>query len=311
MEKFVKDTSVSIAMRDGKVVFGKYNKEGRNGYHSIELEDGTKIDRKVDKIKFIGESDVNFNNTLIQLGSEKLPSLTPPKTFSINQKFMFLENMVRMVIKKTTVSMVITGEGGLGKTFTVKQELAKKGLTEGLEYTIIKGFSTARGLFRTLYENSEKLIVFDDCDEILKNDVAKNLLKGALDSYDERRISWVTSQELPDLPTSFLFEGQIIFISNLSQHKIDQALLSRSMSIDLSMKTDVKIERMRAIIDKIKPSVPIHLKEECLELISEHKEQCADLNMRTLIKTIDIRVDPENEEIWKDMATYCMISTVS
>lgn len=315
MESFSKGANVSIRLRNGDVIFGKYDKEGKNGYHNIKCSDGSSYDRKLDKIKLVEESDVDFskdNNLPTMNNHHHQPHhMIPPSRFSINEKFRFLENMIGMVVKKTAVSMVITGEGGLGKTYTVKQEVLKRNLVEGYDFFFIKGFSTAKGLYRTLYENSDKLIIFDDCDEVLKNDVAKNILKGALDSYDDRTISWITNSFSDDLPSSFTFEGQIIFISNLAQNKIDQALLSRSMSIDLSMDIHTKIERMHAILPSIKPSISIDVKEECLKLIEDYKDVCGDLNMRTLIKVIGIRTDPENSEIWKDMSVYAMTSTVN
>lgn len=317
MDKLERGTPVSIRLRTGELVFGKYEKEGKNGYHTVRTADGQTYDRKLEKIKIVKESDVDFHSgnmhpNPVQPQNNNVPHhMMPPKQFDINDKFKFLENMVGMVVKKTAVSMVITGEGGLGKTFTVMQEIKKRKLEENSDYITIKGFSTAKGLYRTLYENSDKLIVFDDCDEVLKNDVAKNILKGALDSYDERIISWITNSFSDDLPSSFEFEGQIIFISNLPQYKVDQAILSRSMSIDLSMDTDTKIQRMRAILPKIKTIVPMEVKEECLNLIEENKNHCGDLNMRTLIKVIGIRTDSENEEIWRDMAIYAMTSTVN
>jgi hypothetical protein len=305
-------TPVSIRSRDGEVLFGKYVKAGRNGYHTIETTDGRKFDRQINKIKFVSPNDIQAvgNQTTTDIAEQVVP-LTPPSQFNINDKFRFLENMIKMVIKKTAVSMIITGEGGLGKSYTVKQEILKKQLVEDYDFIIVKGYSTPRGLYRTLYENSDKLIVFDDCDEVLKDPTAKNLLKGALDSYDERRIHWITSKELPDMPSDFVFEGRIIFISNLPQEKIDQAILSRSMSIDLTMSNPVKIERMRAILGHIRPDVSMEDKEECLDLIEEHHKNCGDLNFRTLIKVISMRVDPENGEDWRDMAVYAMTNTVN
>lgn len=227
--------------------------------------------------------------------------------------------------------------GGLGKTFTVLKQienknLVRKDITEQIEaeeeeenereekekpnydFVHVKGFSTAKGLYRILYENSDKLIIFDDCDEVLRNDIAKNILKGALDSYDERIISWMVSKDNfsgDGLPTSFKFTGRIIFISNLDQSRIAEAILSRCMSIDLTMSPSDKIERMRAILPNIKTIVPTELKEECLTLIEDHMEQCNNLNIRTLLKVIDIRFDQENGDSWRDMAIYAMTSTVS
>lgn len=308
----LKGTPVSIRTRGGEVIFGKYVKEGRNGYHKIEATDGRTFDRKLDKIKIVSQDDIANAGvqTTAQMGVQPV-AMTPPKQFNINDKFRFLENMVGMVVKNTAVSMIITGEGGLGKTFTVKKEIQKRDLVEEFDYTIVKGYSTPRGLFRTLYENSDKLIVFDDCDEVLKDPTAKNLLKGALDSYDERKISWITNKELPDMPSEFEFEGRIIFISNLPPERIDQAILSRSMSIDLSMSADVKIERMRNILDKIRPDVPLDVKEECLDLLDNNKQFCQDLNFRTLMKIIAMRTDADNQEDWEDMAVYAMTCTVN
>lgn len=313
MDNFImKGTPVSIRTRDGEVIFGTYLKEGRNGYHTIKANDGRKYDRRLDKIKIVAKEDIEEagTKTAAELGVTTV-KMTPPKQFDINDKFRFLENMVGMVVKKTAVSMIITGEGGLGKTFTVKKEIAKRDLVEDFDYTIIKGYSTPRGLYRTLYENSDKLIVFDDCDEVLKDATAKNLLKGALDSYDERKISWITNKELPDLPSEFDFEGRIIFISNMPPEKIDQAILSRSMSIDLSMTPDVKIERMQNILSKIRPDVPMDVKQECLDLLDNNKQYCQDLNFRTLMKIIGMRTDPDNQNDWEDMAIYAMTCTVN
>lgn len=312
-EKFImKGTPVSIRSRNGEIVFGTYLKEGRNGYHTIKTTDGNKYDRKLSKIKIVDNSDIDSvgDKTAEEMGIKTI-KMTPPKQFDINDKFRFLENMVGMVVKKTAVSMIITGEGGLGKTFTVMKSIKSRDLVEEYDFVVIKGYSTPKGLYRTLYENSDKLIVFDDCDEVLKDPTAKNLLKGALDSYDERKISWITNRELLDCPSEFEFTGRIIFISNLTPERIEQAILSRSMSIDLSMTAEVKIERMRNILPKIMPDVEIGIKEECLELLNNNKQYCQDLNFRTLMKIISMRTDPDNSEDWKDMAIYAMTCTVN
>lgn len=36
--------------------------------------------------------------------------------FNINQKFEFLGNLASMVMRRTTPSLIVVGEGGLGKT---------------------------------------------------------------------------------------------------------------------------------------------------------------------------------------------------
>ena len=183
--------------------------------------------------------------------------------FGITKRFEFVKQMVTMVAKKTVASAIITGQGGLGKTHSVIKALKDNGLHDVTDlasfevgtrlqgsksFRIIKGFSTAKGLYRSLFEGNGMTLVFDDCDSIQKDPVALNLLKGALDSYGERYISWNADIRDEDLPRSFKFTGSIIFISNIDHDKIDQAVRSRSLCVDLSMTEDQKLERMETII---------------------------------------------------------------
>jgi hypothetical protein len=217
---------------------------------------------------------------------------------------------------------VITGEGGLGKTFTVTKTLEAKGYKDisdlaGFQtgtvinarkcFTMVKGYSTAKGLYRTLFENQKSIIVFDDCDAVLKDPVALNLLKGALDSYGKRVISWNADMRDEDLPRSFNFEGRVIFISNMTQDKIDQAIRSRSMMIDLTMTLDQKIDRMEFIAGapEFLPEYDATIKSDALTLIREIKDDCKEISLRTLIAVAKIRAS-NDVKTWKDLATYIL-----
>ena len=240
--------------------------------------------------------------------------------FSVTERFSFVEKIVDMVAKGIQPSMVITGEGGLGKSHTVISTLRAGGLTdvslieEGVDvsdiptYRVVKGFSTAKGLFRTLFENREGLVVYDDCDSVLKDPVAVNLLKGALDSYSERIISWNAESRDEDLPRSFKFEGRVIFISNLASYKLDQAIRSRSMCVDLSMNREQKIERMYTLInnDEFLPLVDMNVKRDALNLIDEFKDVAKELSLRTLISVCKIR-DVNKDDSWKPLAKYMLV----
>ena len=240
--------------------------------------------------------------------------------FDINTRFGFVEKLVTMVSTGVQPSAVITGEGGLGKTFTVTKTLETNGykdITDLAEFevgsvintrkcfTMVKGYSTAKGLYRTLFENNKSIIVFDDCDAVLKDPVALNLLKGALDSYGKRIISWNADMRDDDLPRSFNFEGRVIFISNMPQEKIDQAIRSRSMMIDLSMNTSQKIDRMEhiALSDEFMPEYDKKVKTDALGLIRAIKDDAKEINLRTLISVCKVRASNDN---WKDLATYIL-----
>ena len=240
--------------------------------------------------------------------------------YNINDRFGFVEKLVTMVANNVQPSAVITGEGGLGKTYTVTKTLEQNGYKDISDladfqvgsvintrkcFTMVKGFSTAKGLYRTLFENAKAIIVFDDCDAVLKDPVALNLLKGALDSYGKRVISWNADMRDEDLPRSFNFEGRVIFISNMDQDKIDQAIRSRSMMIDLSMTTDQKIDRMEHIADspEFLPEYDRAIKQDALALIREVKDEASEISLRTLISVSKIRASNKD---WKDLARYVL-----
>lgn len=242
--------------------------------------------------------------------------------FGINTRFEFVEKLVKMVAGGVQPSAVITGEGGLGKTFTVNKTLTESGfqdvsdlsefapgtvLSRSKIFTSVKGYSTPKGLYRTLFENNKSVVIFDDCDAILKDPVALNILKSALDSYGKRIISWNSDMRDDDLPRSFNFEGRVIFISNMGQDQIDQAIRSRSMMIDLSMTAEQKIERMEHIAkstDFLPDFERGHI-ADALELIRELKDECKEISLRTLISVTKVRASNDD---WKDLATYMLVS---
>jgi len=240
--------------------------------------------------------------------------------FSINDRFSFVEKLVKMVASGVQPSAVITGQGGLGKTYTVTKTLSESGYTDASDlgefqigqrlsrskmFVTVKGYSTAKGLYRTLFENNNSVIIFDDCDSVLKDPVALNLLKGALDSYGKRTISWNADFKDDDLPRSFNFEGRVVFISNLSQDKIDQAIRSRSMMIDLNMTVDQKIERMEFIAksDEFLPEYSQKVKSDAIALIKKFKNEAKEISLRTLISVSKIRASNDD---WESLAEYML-----
>jgi hypothetical protein len=226
-------------------------------------------------------------------------------TFTISQRFEFLGNLAQMVIGGITPSLVILGEGGLGKTHSVTQSIRDTDMTES-DYVFFKGYSTARGLYNTLFDNNGKLIIFDDCDSVLEDKVALNILKSALDSYETRTISWMAKMNKNDeYPQQFDFNGRIIFISNKSKEDMNEAILSRSLTVDLTMTPSDKVERMGSILDSILPEYTLEAKTEALDFLKIFKDEVS-LNMRMLIMVTKMRATYPNN--WRDMAKYMLKS---
>jgi hypothetical protein len=225
--------------------------------------------------------------------------------FNINQRFTFLDDLTQMVVSGITPSLIVTGEGGLGKTHSVTQTIKANDVSED-SYVFFKGYSTARGLYNTLYDNNGKLIIFDDCDSVLEDKVAINILKSALDSYERRTISWMAKMNKSDeYPQQFDFTGRIIFISNKSKEKIDEAIRTRSLTVDLTMTPDDKIERMGSILSSILPEYSIDVKNQALEFLKTVKDDVS-LNMRMLIMVT--KMASTYPETWKGLASYMVKS---
>jgi hypothetical protein len=210
-----------------------------------------------------------------------------------------------MVVNNATPSLIVTGEGGLGKTHSVTETIKSNDLSDD-EYIFFKGYSTARGLYNTLYDNNGKLIIFDDCDSVLDDKVALNILKSALDSYEKRTISWMAKMNKNDeYPQQFEFTGRIIFISNKSITDVNEAIRSRSLTVDLTMTPSDKIERMNAILENILPEYSLEFKKDALSFLSEVCNEVS-VNMRMLIMITKMRYNYPDR--WKDLASYMVRS---
>lgn len=209
--------------------------------------------------------------------------------------FSNIERLTKMVGKGIQPSLVITGSAGTGKTHLVKTTLTDMGLRESYEFVHFKGRATAAGLFVTLYENSDKIIILDDCDSVFKDADAVNILKGALDSYDTRSISYLTTKPLKDefgshLPRTFEFTGRIIFISNIAQSSLDEAIRSRSFVADVDLTKQQMFTRVEQLMDKMESIIPMPAKAQALSIMRELEAEFdgVHINLRSFIKAARI-----------------------
>lgn len=180
-----------------------------------------------------------------------------------------LENLLKLTISGASNAIFISGRGGVGKTHTTEQILSQMGLRDGAGYFKNTGSASAAGLYLLLFQNKDGIVFFDDSDDALKDQSARNLLKAATDTKKIRKLVWnkmganvANPDEMTDdeilasgqIPRWFEFTGKIIFISNLPLNKLDPdgALRTRAFIIDINP-TDVEVyDFMEKIVDKIK-----------------------------------------------------------
>jgi hypothetical protein len=242
---------------------------------------------------------------------------TKPSKFTINQRFEFVRKLVNMVSKEIQVSAIITGKGGLGKSYIVNKTLLDAGFKDISDkedfqsfngqkvFRVMKGFSTARAFYKTLYANNNAILICDDMDSIQRDKDAVGIMKAALDSNNRRIVTWGADNKNEDIPNSFIYTGRIIFISNMAPDSIDQAIRSRSMMIDLSMTKDEMIDRMEFISKEkdFMPDFDTKHKDDAIGFMRKIKDSANDLSLRSLISIVKVRAANKD---WEDMAEYIM-----
>lgn len=246
----------------------------------------------------------------------------------IRERFDILHEMTKAATNGDIRAMIVSGPPGVGKSYGVEQEVEKACLLDQiagkrLRAEVVKGSATALGLYCTLYKYSDAncVLVFDDCDSILLDDVALNLLKGALDSGKKRKISWLSDSAMlrrEGVPDQFNFNGSIIFITNL---KFDQmksqklrdhldALQSRCHYLDLTLDTmRDKLLRIKQIAADGELFADYDFEQvtqdEIIDFMDQNKNKLREMSLRMALKIADLRKSFPLR--WKAMAsTTCM-----
>jgi len=200
-------------------------------------------------------------------------------------------------------SLMISGRAGTGKTYNVTKALTDEGLDEGDDFITVSGAVSTVIMFKKMYQYRTKILVFDDCDAVFRDENGRNILKAALDSKKVRNISYLKKSSLvfdpkdfdndPEgefnaienglVPNQFEFSGRVIFISNLPKDKADPdgAIRSRSILMDVNPDDATLMERIKTLLPYLEPKeLPLDDKEEIFEFMKKAK----DVSMRTFVK---------------------------
>ena len=275
---------------------------------------------------------------------EMLNSMKPTKTISLaqehankvsketdeeiierlRQRFEIQDDMTKAVKGGKVRAMIVTGPPGVGKSFGVEKVLAKHDVFADVaqdsklkKYEVVKGAMSAIGLYKKLYEYSDKksILVFDDCDSVLLDDLSLNILKAALDSSAKRTIHWNTDSRLlrsEGVPNSFEFKGGAIFITNIKFENVKskklkdhlEALESRCHYLDLTIDTErEKMLRIKQIVtDGMLDSYEFEdwQKMELIDFIDDNKKKLRELSLRTVLKVADLKASFPDR--WKSVA---------
>ena len=249
----------------------------------------------------------------------------------IANRFSVLDEMSKACINGDIRAMIVSGPPGVGKSFGVTRQMEKASLFDQIaskrtRFEIVKGAMSGIGLFATLYKFSDpkNVLVFDDCD-VWEDQDALNVLKGALDSGKNRRISWNKDSRLlreEGVPNSFNFQGSVIFITNLNfsdrrSNKIKahlEALQSRCHYLDLTINNDrdkmLRIKQVHRDADQegglfSDYDFTPEQGNEIMDFMWGNHNKLREVSLRMALKIADlVKISPDN---WHNLAkATCM-----
>ena len=297
------------------------------GYKVLNLE-------TVKNVKKAGKESVSsfdIDSDAVKAKERELAAVSDEAIIErLRQRFQILDDMTRAVKKGDVRAMIVTGPPGVGKSFGVEKVLSKHDLLADVaqneklkKYEVVKGAMSAIGLYKKLYEFSDRkcILVFDDCDSVLLDDLSLNILKAALDSSKKRTIHWNTDSRLlrsEGVPNQFEFRGGAIFITNIKFDNVKskklrdhlEALESRCHYLDLTIDTErEKILRIRQVITECGMLDDYEFddveKMMLIDFVDENKKKLRELSLRTVLKIADLKKSmPSN---WRAVAEVtCM-----
>ncbi len=228
----------------------------------------------------------------------------------IAARFSILDEMAEAVSSSKVRAMIVSGPPGIGKSYGVERALEKKSMFDDIagskrKFEVVKGAMSAIGLYKKLYEHSGKghVVCFDDCDAILYDDLALNLLKAALDTGKKRTLHWNTESRTlmaEGMPNHFEFFGGVIFITNIKFDNVKskklqdhlQALQSRCHYLDLTI--DSMRDRMLRIRQIVgtgmleKYAMGKQEEDRLVQFIYDNKHKLREISLRMVLKIADL-----------------------
>ena len=339
MKKYIKIETGSYRNNDmsGRVFpiikdYQKFEGDKEGGFVTIDCTelDGFKgLDKarvnvpNIEALTIVNEGEYISNRDAVNKGTD--PAQTPTESDEqaidrIAARFSILDEMAEAVSTSKVRAMIVSGPPGIGKSFGVERALEKQNMFQDIagsqrKFEVVKGAMSAIGLYKKLYEHSAKghVVCFDDCDAILYDDLALNLLKAALDTGKKRTLHWNTESRTlmaEGMPNSFEFFGGVIFITNIKFDNVKskklqdhlQALQSRCHYLDLTI--DSMRDRMLRIRQICragmleKYGMPADEEEQLIQFVFKNKHKLREISLRMVLKIADLwKMSPDRYQM--------------
>lgn len=214
-----------------------------------------------------------------------------------NIKINFIRKMVHGLVNSKVRGLVISGAPGIGKTYTVTNTLEQIKLNNNkLTVNVSKGYITPYRLFQLMHKfpGEDSILVFDDCDSVLDNVAALNLLKAATEFSKVRTVMWNSSANLdPSMSNKFEFKGKIIVLTNkrLNSNPHYQAFIDRIHYYHMEVPFEQRLAKIVDISDKLSEVTGETNYWDIIEYLVKHKESINQdrFSIRNFIKLVEMK----------------------
>jgi hypothetical protein len=241
----------------------------------------------------------------------------------LNARYNNIAEFIREMSQGRVRSLIVNGPPGVGKSFVVGEQLTR---CNSRKHKIVSGHMTLLSLYAALYAHKDagSILVLDDVDSVFTKVEGLNLLKAAMDTKEHRNIHWESSSAMLNqmgLPTSFLFNGAVILISNVGfggavtrcmAHL--NALKDRSYCIPVANGgEDSCFKQVAYMVIKRKMLSTYNLTDRevsmLLDYIAKNRNRLYTVSLRTMIKLADIY--KMNKRGWRAMADAGLLKAVA
>ncbi len=249
----------------------------------------------------------------------RTPTLSPQDQAALTEllrKQQLVLDRVVGVARQYITGLIITGRGGIGKSWLVTKELERL----GIPYVLHNSHVTARGLLDELKAHPDAIHIIEDAEQLIRNLVALGILRSATwpgcrgrSGRLERLITWRTHRESLEV----VFTGNIILISNRELGKLPemQALATRVPHIEFTV-SDAEVAALMRSIALLGHRIgdAVLGPEECLEvaefIIAESVQLSRPLDVRMLVNGFADRLQAEDGEAgcsWRDLVRSTLL----
>jgi len=203
-----------------------------------------------------------------------------------------VKDFLKMFSEKRTELVILESPQGLGKTFMIEEAM------DGIDYLLLTSHVTPLENYKALYHNKHKSIVYEDIDNLLKSPISVSLFKQVTETKPVKNIQYHSSSPRLDVPTSFETTSNVLISCNKFSAKNENllALVSRGFWIRFQPTQHEVLKKMRDILPSIDIGLEMAQRKEVLKLIGESASFSQELNLRHLVRGLQLKKFALQEE---------------